>query len=170
VQGFFSRILSLYQRIVDESLFVAEQEEAGDEYDEDDQDLVSQLQYCVLDMLHLLFQDGSDKEAAIAAPADNAPHPFDQTRFIALLIDDEDNIDVLRSIGQVLLENAKKPRQSQSRGQGRARGEERRGGRTACVGTILVSHGCCIFPLAFLSVCSVLQRRQCPAQQRGAPA
>lgn len=111
VQSFFSRILSLYQRIVDESLFVAEQEEAGDEYDEDDQDLVSQLQYCVLDMLHLLFQDGDDKEAAIAAPTDNAPHPFDQQRFITLLLGDEDNIEVLRSIVHVLLENSKKPRQ-----------------------------------------------------------
>ena len=154
MQGFFSRILSLYQRIVDESLFVAEQEEAGDEYDEDDQDLVSQLQYCVLDMLHLLFQleDGADKEAAIAAPADNAPHPFDQQRFLTLLLDDEDNIEVLRSIVHVLLENSKKPRQS-SHGRQRGRGRGECGWRCDALRCVVLNLSLC-FCIVSLSQCS----------------
>jgi hypothetical protein len=110
VQSYLARILSLYSRIVDESLFVAEQAELGEEYDEDDQDLVSQLQYCVLDMLHVWFQDLHEAATdPIARGVPDKHHPFNQANFVKLILDDEDCVDAIREIVQVLMENTKKP-------------------------------------------------------------
>ena len=110
VRSSLPRILTLYRRVLDESLFVAEQAEMGEEYDEDDQDLVSQLQYCALDMLHVFFQDQS--EAAldpIARGKTDETHPFVQANFVKIVAEDEDCLQVLREIVQVLMENTKKP-------------------------------------------------------------
>jgi hypothetical protein len=116
VRSSLPRILTLYRRVLDESLFVAEQAEMGEEYDEDDQDLVSQLQYCALDMLHVFFQDQA--EAAldpVARGKTDDAHPFVQEKFLKVVAEDEDCVQVLREIVQVLIENTKKPSQSHNR-------------------------------------------------------
>lgn len=115
VQSYLPRILSLYSHILDESLFVTEQSTNGDAYDEDDQDLVSQLQYCVCDMLHVFFQDMSEMKmlsnselVARGIPPEET-HPFKQVRLLQLFKEDEDCCNILKEMIQVLLANTRKP-------------------------------------------------------------
>lgn len=101
------RILRGWRGVIDERWFVREQSEAGEDYEEDDQDLVSSAQYATTDMLHLLFQSEAD---AVAAGI-HTDHPFNQSRLIALLAGDQDSVRQIRGIVQVMLDSTKKPRQ-----------------------------------------------------------
>jgi len=115
VQSFLPRILAAHHGLLSESLFVAEQERLGDAYDEDDQDLVSQLQYCSLDLLHVYFQDTNDPMVAADPISMGAPDPnahvcrWKQDAFLDRLVEDVGNIDMLRAILLQCLSNTLKP-------------------------------------------------------------
>lgn len=85
----------------------------GDEYDEEDQDLISNLQYCILDMLHCLLQtDQQMEEVNTQWKEEKKKHAYwSRERFVEVLIQNEANLDILKEIVGVLVENTKKPSQ-----------------------------------------------------------
>lgn len=160
------QILRGWRGVIDERWFVREQSEAGEDYEEDDQDLVASAQYATTDMLHLVFQSPADAEAA----GIKTDHPFNQSRLIALLSESPECVRQIRGIVQVMLENTKKPCQSSCAHTLALAGmlQCSSSARSSCSHVSHLSVFACVrFCTRSLSSSrgSVLQRRRSPAQQ-----
>ena len=153
------RVLRVWRGVLDERWFVREQSEAGDDYEEDDQDLVASAQYATIDMLHLCFQSEAD---AVAAGI-KTDHPFNQARLIALLAGSKDNLRQIRGMVQVMIENTKKPRECYT-GHARPCAFAFAADDPLMPLTLLFVHGSFCLVCLFVSR-SVLQRRCRAAQQ-----